>query len=196
MNFQSNKLRDAVVVALIAGAATSVTAQAQEATNLDRISVTGSRIKSTDIETSQPVLSLTRADIEKQGVTSVADILQRVAANGAALNRTFNNGGDGSAGVSLRNLGEGRTARQYAPLIEHLNTQLQHERLELKVLSQQDLAEMQLRQLQHEHQSVLQQGVSLKLQNNRLAERAQQYSAQYQRLQDRRIQRLNLATVI
>jgi len=109
MNFNSNKLRDAVVVALIAGAATSVTAQAQEATNLDRISVTGSRIKSTDIETSQPVLSLTRADIEKQGVTSVADILQRVAANGAALNRTFNNGGDGSAGISLRNLGSART---------------------------------------------------------------------------------------
>ena len=109
MNFQSNKLRDAVVVALIAGAATSVTAQAQEATNLDRISVTGSRIKSTDIETSQPVLSLTRADIEKQGVTSVADILQRIAANGAALNRTFNNGGDGSSGISLRNLGSDRT---------------------------------------------------------------------------------------
>jgi iron complex outermembrane receptor protein len=109
MNFQSNKLRDAVVVALIAGAATSVTAQAQEATNLDRISVTGSRIKSTDIETSQPVLSLTRADIEKQGVTSVADILQRIAANGAALNRTFNNGGDGSSGISLRNLGSART---------------------------------------------------------------------------------------
>ncbi|KAG1447211.1 hypothetical protein G6F57_017127 [Rhizopus arrhizus] len=109
MNFKSNKLRDAVLVALVAGVASTATAQAQEATNLDRISVTGSRIKSTDIETSQPVLSLTRADIEKQGVTSVADILQRVAANGAALNRTFNNGGDGSAGVSLRNLGAERT---------------------------------------------------------------------------------------
>ncbi|HGM7337405.1 TPA: TonB-dependent receptor [Stenotrophomonas maltophilia] len=109
MNFKSNKLRDAVLVALVAGVASTATAQAQEATNLDRISVTGSRIKSTDIETSQPVLSLTRADIEKQGVTSVADILQRVAANGAALNRTFNNGGDGSAGVSLRNLGSERT---------------------------------------------------------------------------------------
>ncbi len=109
MNFQSNKLRDAVLVALVAGVASTATAQAQEATNLDRISVTGSRIKSTDIETSQPVLSLTRADIDKQGVTSVADILQRVAANGAALNRTYNNGGDGSAGVSLRNLGSERT---------------------------------------------------------------------------------------
>jgi iron complex outermembrane receptor protein len=112
MNFKSNKLRDAVVVALVVAAAGSATAQAQEAantTNLDRISVTGSRIKSTDIETSQPVLSLSRADIDKQGVTSVADVLQRVAANGAALNRTFNNGGDGSAGISLRNLGSQRT---------------------------------------------------------------------------------------
>ena len=37
------------------------------------------------------------------------------------------------------NLGEGRTTRQYAPLVDHLNSQLQHERIELKVLSQQDL---------------------------------------------------------
>lgn len=112
MNRNSNKLRDAVVLALIASAAGTGSAVAQEAsgtTNLDRISVTGSRIKSTDVETSQPVLSLTRADIEKQGVTSVADILQRISANGAALNRTFNNGGDGSAGISLRNLGSQRT---------------------------------------------------------------------------------------
>ncbi|MBD8634906.1 MULTISPECIES: TonB-dependent receptor [unclassified Stenotrophomonas] len=112
MNRNSNTLRDAVVLALITSAAGTGTAIAQEAsgtTNLDRISVTGSRIKSTDVETSQPVLSLTRADIEKQGVTSVADILQRVAANGAALNRTFNNGGDGSSGISLRNLGSSRT---------------------------------------------------------------------------------------
>ena len=111
MNFKSNKLRDAVLAALVVGAGMGA-AQAQEAaetTNLDRISVTGSRIKSTDIETSQPVLSLTRADIDKQGVTSVADILQRVAANGAALNRTFNNGGDGTSGISLRNLGSQRT---------------------------------------------------------------------------------------
>ncbi|WP_411851834.1 TonB-dependent receptor [Stenotrophomonas sp. LGBM10] len=111
MNVKSNPLRDAVVVALIASAAVS-TAQAQEAanpTNLDRISVTGSRIKSTDVETSQPVLSLSRADIDKQGVTSVADILQRISASGAALNRTYNNGGDGSSGISLRNLGSERT---------------------------------------------------------------------------------------
>ena len=115
MKGKPNKLCDAVSIALVttlAGVAVSGAASAQEAsgaTNLDRIEVTGSRIKSADIETSQPVLTLSRQDIEKQGVTSVADILQRVAANGAALNRTFNNGGDGSAGISLRNLGSART---------------------------------------------------------------------------------------
>src|SRR5262245_52077245 len=79
------------------------------ATTLDRIEVTGSRIKRADVETSQPIFTLTRAEIQKQGVTSVADVLQRISSNGAALNTTFNNGGDGSSGISLRNLGEGRT---------------------------------------------------------------------------------------
>ncbi|WP_425497831.1 TonB-dependent receptor [Lysobacter arvi] len=81
----------------------------QQATTLDRIEVTGSRIKRADVETSQPIFTLSRAEIQKQGVTSVADVLQRISSNGAALNTTVNNGGDGSAGISLRNLGEGRT---------------------------------------------------------------------------------------
>ncbi|HEY0504109.1 MAG TPA: TonB-dependent receptor [Lysobacter sp.] len=81
----------------------------KDATTLDKIEVTGSRIKRADVETSQPIFTLSRAEIQKQGLTSVADVLQRVAANGAALNSTFNNGGDGSSGISLRNLGQART---------------------------------------------------------------------------------------
>ena len=112
MNFKSNKLRDAVVIALVAGASVA-TAQAQEAeagaTNLDRIQVTGSRIRSVDVETSQPVFVMDRQAIEKQGLTSVADVLQRISANGAGLNTNFNNGGDGSSTISLRNLGSQRT---------------------------------------------------------------------------------------
>ena len=78
-------------------------------TTLDRIEITGSRIRSVDVETSQPVLVLTRQDIEKQGLTSVADVLKRIPANGATMNTTVNNGGDGSATVNLRNLGADRT---------------------------------------------------------------------------------------
>ncbi|MEG3792464.1 TonB-dependent receptor [Lysobacter sp. CCNWLW3] len=101
-----------IAIALVpafASAQEADAAPAQDATTLDRIEVTGSRIKRADIETSQPIFTLTRAEIDKQGVTSVADVLQRISSNGAALNSTFNNGGDGSAGISLRNLGSSRT---------------------------------------------------------------------------------------
>jgi iron complex outermembrane recepter protein len=78
-------------------------------TTLDRIEITGSRIRSVDVETSQPMQILTRQDIEKQGLTSVADVLNRISSNGATMNTNVNNGGDGSATVSLRNLGAART---------------------------------------------------------------------------------------
>jgi iron complex outermembrane receptor protein len=115
MNHRSSRtaVRVGLLPACIAVALAPTLALAQEggkgATTLEKIEVTGSRIKRADIETSQPIFSLSRAEIQKQGLTSVADVLQRVAANGAALNSTFNNGGDGSSGISLRNLGESRT---------------------------------------------------------------------------------------
>ncbi|SMR75889.1 MULTISPECIES: TonB-dependent receptor [Stenotrophomonas] len=112
MNFQSNKLRDAVVVALIAGAATA-TAQAQEATNLDRIEVTGSRIRQVDTETAQPVLSISRATIEKSGFKTVADVLQNIAAAGnPSISRSQPlSSGEAVGGfyIDLRNLGAQRT---------------------------------------------------------------------------------------
>jgi iron complex outermembrane recepter protein len=83
--------------------------QEKEATTLDRIEVTGSRIKRTDIETSQPVFSLSRDDIQAQGLTSVGDVIQNITANGSTLNTTMNNGGNGETRVSLRNLGSNRT---------------------------------------------------------------------------------------
>ncbi|MEG3792726.1 TonB-dependent receptor plug domain-containing protein, partial [Lysobacter sp. CCNWLW3] len=71
--------------------------------------VTGSRIKRADIETSQPIFSLSREDITAQGLTSVGDVIQNITANGSTLNSTFNNGGNGETRVSLRNLGSNRT---------------------------------------------------------------------------------------
>ena len=116
MNFKSNKLRDAVIVALVATAATGGTAYAQEAsgtTDLDRIQVTGSRIRSVDTETAQPVLTITRAAIEKQGFKSVADILQNITAAGSpAISRTSPlSSGEAVGGyyIDLRNLGANRT---------------------------------------------------------------------------------------
>ena len=122
MILHTTKLRDAISVSLALGTTTLAgtgvanaqeTAQeappSQETTTLDRIEVTGSRIKRADIETSQPIFSLSRDDIAAQGLTSVGDVIQNITANGSTLNSTFNNGGNGDTGVSLRNLGANRT---------------------------------------------------------------------------------------
>jgi iron complex outermembrane receptor protein len=69
----------------------------------------GSRIKRTDVETSQPVFVLERQDLQRTGLTSIGDILQHISTNGATLNTTFNNGGTGETLVNLRDLGAQRT---------------------------------------------------------------------------------------
>ncbi|APP81460.1 TonB-dependent receptor domain-containing protein [Xanthomonas hortorum] len=111
MNCKSNKLRDAVVLALVVGVAGTGTAVAQEAgtTNLDKIEVTGSRIKRADVETSQPVFTMSRQQIESQGLTSIGDVIQNISSGGSALNSNVNNGGNGETRVNLRNLGSNRT---------------------------------------------------------------------------------------
>ncbi|UNK50785.1 TonB-dependent receptor [Lysobacter sp. S4-A87] len=116
MTLKTTQLRDAITFALavgttaLAGTGAAVAQDApQEATTLDRIEVTGSRIKRTDIETSQPIFSLSRDDIQAQGLTSVGDVIQNLTANGSTLNTSFNNGGNGETRVSLRNLGSNRT---------------------------------------------------------------------------------------
>ena len=78
MTLKTTQLRDAIKFALAVGATTVVgmgsafaqdTAPAQAATTLDRIEVTGSRIKRAEIETSQPIFSLNREEIQAQGLT-------------------------------------------------------------------------------------------------------------------------------
>jgi len=90
-------------------------APAQPAT-LERVEVTGSRIKQTDKVTSAPVQVITRAQIDQSGATSIAEYLQDLTAGGKALNAKFNSSGNfgypadgggigaGSAQVDLRNL--------------------------------------------------------------------------------------------
>jgi iron complex outermembrane receptor protein len=84
-----------------------------EATTLDRIEVTGSRIRQVDLETAAPVLSISRQDIEQQGFNSVADILQNISAVGSpAISRTSPlSSGEAVGGqyIDLRNLGANRT---------------------------------------------------------------------------------------
>ncbi|GAB3341734.1 TonB-dependent receptor plug domain-containing protein [Marilutibacter aestuarii] len=119
MNQLRNAMRVGLLPASIALALTPVVAAAQdadtgaEATTLDRIEVTGSRIRQVDLETAAPVLSISRQDIEQQGFNSVADILQNISAVGSpAISRTSPlSSGEAVGGqyIDLRNLGANRT---------------------------------------------------------------------------------------
>ncbi|MCS4234589.1 TonB-dependent receptor [Stenotrophomonas rhizophila] len=99
-------------VMLLAGALASGSAFAQEqATNLDRITVTGSNIPRTNTETPSPVQVVTRQEIDRTGKTTVAEYLQTLTSDGAgSIPKTFGNGfAGGGAGISLRGLGAGST---------------------------------------------------------------------------------------
>ncbi|RNF81908.1 TonB-dependent receptor plug domain-containing protein [Montanilutibacter psychrotolerans] len=100
------------LVPVIAGAQETAPA-AQDTATLDRIEVTGSRIRGTQMETQQPIITLTRQEIEKQGFTSVADVLQNLTSAGSpqisrseALSSGENTGG---YYIDIRNLGAART---------------------------------------------------------------------------------------
>src|SRR5690606_13091144 len=95
-------------------------AQDADPTTLDSITVTGSRIKQSELETHVPVQVLTREDIDRTGFKSVSDIVQNLTASGAGLNTRFNSSGNfgfppdgggvgaGAATVDLRHLGPKR----------------------------------------------------------------------------------------
>jgi iron complex outermembrane receptor protein len=110
----NSTIRNAVRFALTAGVAASFVnapafaADDDDSTKLDRVEVTGSRIKRTQLEGAMPVTSVTREDIDKTGLASIGDLLQELPSAGSALNTNFNNGGDGSTRVDLRNLGSNR----------------------------------------------------------------------------------------
>ena len=79
-----------------------------------RVEITGSLIKRVQNETALPVQTITRADIDKAGVTTAAELLSVVSANTAGLGDgasiTDNTGGQrGMNGANLRGLGVSST---------------------------------------------------------------------------------------
>ncbi|MDQ8754953.1 TonB-dependent receptor [Sphingosinicella sp. LHD-64] len=86
----------------------------------EAIIITGSRIRRDPLDQDQPVVFVDRSDIDRTGLTSAADVLQRLPGSGGALNSRFNNSGNfgnppdgggvgaGAAEADLRYLGSKR----------------------------------------------------------------------------------------
>jgi outer membrane receptor protein involved in Fe transport len=125
MRLDRNELSKAVRMALSLGAVAAVgavgTAQAQDQTTsqgqtnqpqtLQTIVVTGSNIRRVDLETSNPVVTVDRAQIQSSGKVTLGDLIQELPSmTGSPQNARVNNGGgSGSAAANLRGLGTART---------------------------------------------------------------------------------------
>lgn len=111
----ASAVRWSLIVGISAGASiTHTQAFAQDAAKdekkVERIEVTGSRIKKTDMETAQPVFSIGQEDIARTGLLTVGDVLKEISTNGAALGLQTNNGNtSGVTRVNLRNCSSSRT---------------------------------------------------------------------------------------
>jgi iron complex outermembrane receptor protein len=87
-------------------------AQETQSAPMQRVEVTGSRIRQVDLETAQPIQVMTQQQIQKTGLVTVGDILNRLSSAGSP---DFSRGGsltsnreNGGQYVNLRNLGSNR----------------------------------------------------------------------------------------
>ncbi|MBW0281179.1 TonB-dependent receptor [Shewanella xiamenensis] len=89
-----------------------VTIAAEENTKVERIEVTGSRIKQVDMETVSPVTVINAADIAMTGEKTVADVLNNSAINSFGSWRGvsgYGSGASSTSSVNLRGLGSSAT---------------------------------------------------------------------------------------
>ncbi len=113
MKMKRNPITQAVKQSLFYGvvASTSFATAAMAQDDVEeqgKITVTGSNIKSTDLETAAPVFSIDREEILSTGLPNVGDLLAQIPSAGATLNLVNNNGGNGGIQVDMRNLGSNR----------------------------------------------------------------------------------------
>lgn len=112
--FTNSKLAKSIRLAMAVSAVSalsSTAAIAQEtpkAVSYERISVTGSSIKRTDMEGALPITTITAADIGKSGVTSVPDLIAQLPSmqGFTTASDSVGGGGGGVQSASLRGLGE------------------------------------------------------------------------------------------
>ncbi|MBR9728958.1 TonB-dependent receptor plug domain-containing protein [Shewanella intestini] len=92
------------------GMFTSVANAEEEQAQVERIEVTGSRIKRTDMEGSSPITTIDAAAIEKTGEMSVADVLRRSNLNTfGSQSEASGSNWQSQSNISLRGAGADRT---------------------------------------------------------------------------------------
>jgi len=81
----------------------------EEATRLEAVRVTGSRLKRSDVEGPAQVIQIDRAEIERAGVSTVRELINTLPQAAVAMDESGNNSWLGSATIQLRGLSYGST---------------------------------------------------------------------------------------
>jgi iron complex outermembrane receptor protein len=106
---QRTKMAIAVAIAL---QSLTALAQAQSTENVQRIEVTGSRIRQVDKETAQPIQVMTAEQIQRSGLVTVGDIVNSLSSTGTpAFSKgsvLTSNREQGGQFINMRNLGAQR----------------------------------------------------------------------------------------
>jgi iron complex outermembrane receptor protein len=99
------------LLALPAALPTQALAQEAAPKPIQRVEITGSNIRRSEAETASSVITVNRADIERSGKGSVAELLQTLAVdNQGSVPASFGGGfAAGASGISLRGLGAAST---------------------------------------------------------------------------------------
>jgi len=98
------------VLTLIAGTAMAQQQPQPSGQPAQRVEVTGSNIKRTDVETASPITVITREDLQRSGANTLSDVITKLSvAQGGLSGVEFNGFTPGAATISLRGLGGGAT---------------------------------------------------------------------------------------
>jgi iron complex outermembrane receptor protein len=105
--FKRTQISTSVLLAL--GAIVAMPAMAQDASQ--RVEITGSNIRRTEIESASPLQTISAAEMKASGYTTVSEVLRDITANGqGTLNTGFRGAfAAGASGISLRGLSLGAT---------------------------------------------------------------------------------------
>src|SRR6185312_17498850 len=78
------------------------------AASLGEVTIIGSRIPRSSVETARPVVTLDAKQLAQTGLVNVGEILQHITSAGSAINSKVDVGGNGGTNLDLRNLGTNR----------------------------------------------------------------------------------------
>lgn len=111
--FKPSRIRLAVLALCATSAHLSALAQQQtqqQPQQLQRVEVTGSNIKRTDMETASPITVITREDMVRSGASTLGDVITKLTVvQGGLSGVEFSGFTPGAATISLRGLGGGAT---------------------------------------------------------------------------------------